>query len=164
MLQLFLIFFSLQVPTLALASVVRKDCKQSQPVTMHWLSLDISNDCFLFMEGGPTTGCASSYAISSTRTLRSPWSTSGLASSAVSQPRQHAFLDLSAACVGAPSRRVWRGQCLLYSLEHLSSDPQNRCRSQQQWELGMEGCLEACRPTWLTVAEAVSQTKQKAEN
>ena len=73
--------------TLASASVARKGCRQSSPATTHLHSSDTSKGFSLFMEGGPTSECANSYAISSIRILPSHSCISGLVSSVVSQPR-----------------------------------------------------------------------------
>lgn len=74
------------------------------------------------------------------------------------------------ACVSRPLcyicrnsiKQSGRSLCLLYNLENVSSDPQNPCRSQQQWEIGMEDCLEACGPAPLTGAERKLRTNPQS--
>lgn len=77
----------LQALTSELVSQVRRGSRQSWPVTSPSPSFaSFSASCWS-MVAGPTSACAASSATSSTRTLPSPWCTSGSASSVVSLPR-----------------------------------------------------------------------------
>lgn len=83
-------FFSLSIPPLlkvlilVLASPVRRGSRPYWPVTILLPSSASYNVSCWSMADGPTCACAVSSATSSTRTLPSPWCTSGLASSVAS--------------------------------------------------------------------------------
>lgn len=83
---------SLQLQTSALVSVVRRGCRPSCPVTTPSLSsVTLSVSCWS-MDVGLTSECASFCVFSSSRTLRSHWSTSGTPSSTDTPHRSAAFM------------------------------------------------------------------------
>ncbi len=87
-----LVYF--QPPTLESASVARKACRPSCPVTIRWRSSGFWSVYFSSMDAGPICACANFCDTSSTRTLPSLCAISGTGFSVDSPPRYISFLKV----------------------------------------------------------------------